>query len=100
MCGVLWYSDLSPQHHAWRNSLVGVLNVNWLQAKLLETFSFCMQEMSFNYFDSDAAWNCLSELQSPTCVVVSVQIVVAISILLIWQYRICIKLGCINGILT
>lgn len=30
-----------------------------------------MQEMSYNnYLDADAAWNCVSEFQNPTCVVV------------------------------
>ena len=30
-----------------------------------------IQEMSYNnYLDADAAWNCVSEFESPTCVVV------------------------------
>jgi len=30
-----------------------------------------LQEMSYNnYLDADAAWNCVSEFDSPTCVVV------------------------------
>lgn len=35
------------------------------------TFSFLMQEMSYNnYLDADAAWNCVSEFKNPTCVIV------------------------------
>jgi len=30
-----------------------------------------VQEMSYNnYLDADAAWNCVSEFQNPTCVIV------------------------------
>jgi hypothetical protein len=39
--------------------------------KKLRTNNILLQEMSYNnYLDADAAWNCVSEFDSPTCVVV------------------------------
>jgi hypothetical protein len=45
-------------------------NLLHILKKLLIT-NILLQEMSYNnYLDADAAWNCVSEFDSPTCVVV------------------------------
>lgn len=43
-----------------------------LSSLIMFDFSiYCEQEMSYNnYLDADAAWNCVSEFENPTCVVV------------------------------
>lgn len=43
------------------------------QSRALSSYTFPdhYQEMSYNnYLDADAAWNCVSEFKSPTCVIV------------------------------